>query len=163
MTTVLCYSRNRTTSVEQIDENTLTSICSLQDTLTEAYVRIRVSFPELEILHAQGKFERTHHDACLEIGQVLERVKGVRIGPGLKKIIRGLVGEVSECRELPYLIEECCHAVILAFTKDALARAPQELSRSTEFFKEMVKENIRLYNRCAAFAPSSPLVEGLEV
>jgi len=163
MTTILCYSRSRSTSVEQVDEETLISTCSLQDTLSEAFVRIRVQFPELMILHAEGKFIRTASGEDIPVDAALEKVKGVRIGAGMKKIIRGLMREVTNNEELPYLLEECCHAVILAFTKDALALAPKEDAQSTEFFQKMVKENIRLYNGCAAFAPGSPLVEGLDL
>jgi len=60
------------------------------------------------------------------------------------------------------LVEECCHAVILAFTKDMLTLVPEELALEKDFFANMVKENIRLYNSCAAFAPGSPIVEGID-
>ena len=163
MTTILCYSRNRATSIEQVDDQTLISTCSLQDTLTEAVVRIRVQFPELLILSAEGKFIRTAGSDSIPMQAALEKIKGVRIGAGMKKIIRGLISEVTDNAELPYLIEECCHAVILAFTKDALMLAPKGKAKSTAFFKKMVKENIRLYNGCAAFAPGSPLVDGIEI
>ena len=163
MTTILCYSRNRSTSVEQIDDETLVSTCTLQDTLTEAFVRIHIRFPELKILHAEGKFIRSGGEEDIHVDEALEKIKGVRIGAGMKKIIRGLTGEVTTCQELPLLIEEACHGVILAFTKDALAIAPKGFTPSTDFFKTMVKENIRLYNSCAAFAPGSPLVEGLDL
>jgi len=59
-------------------------------------------------------------------------------------------------------VEECCHAVILAFTKDMLTLVPEDLSMETEFFTKMVQENIRLYNSCAAFSPGSPIVEGID-
>jgi hypothetical protein len=163
MTTLLCYSRNRSTSVEQIDDETLVSTCTLHDTLTEAFVRIHIRFPELKILQAEGEFIRSDRGECIRIAEALKKIKGVRIGAGMKKIVRGLTGEVTTCRELPLLIEEACHGVILAFTKDALALAPKGVTPSTEFFRKMVQENIRLYNRCAAFAPPSPLVEGLEI
>ena len=163
MTSLLCYSRNRSASVEQVDDETLIATCTLQDTLTEAFVRIHIRFPELEILRAEGKFIRSGQDACTHAGAAFEKIKGVRIGAGMKKIIRGLTGEVTPCHELPLLIEEACHGVILAFTKDALAKAPKGKARSTEFFQKMVKENIRLYDRCAAFAPGSPLVDGFEI
>ena len=163
MTTILCYSRNRSTSVEQLDNETLISTCTLQDTLTEAFVRIHIRFPELKILQAEGKFNRSGRDECVHVAEALQKIKGVRIGAGMKKIIRGLTGEVTTCQELPLLIEEACHGVILAFTKDALALAPKGVTPSIQFFKKMVQENIRLYNRCAAFAPPSPLVEGLDI
>ncbi len=163
MTTILCYSRNRSTSVEQIDDETLVSTCTLHDTLTEAFVRIHIRFPELKILQAEGAFIRSDKGEKINMTEALEKIKGVRIGAGMKKIVRGLMAEVTACHELPLLIEEACHGVILAFTKDALAMAPKENAQSTEFFQKMVQENIRLYDRCAAFAPGSPLVEGLDL
>ena len=45
MPCVLDYSRNRTTSVERVDEETLMAKCFLQDTLIEAEVEITVKLP----------------------------------------------------------------------------------------------------------------------
>ena len=162
MPNILCYSRSRTTSVEQIDEQTLLSTCHLDDSLKHAWIRIYVRLPELEITRAEGTFQRSYQDDCLDIEAALEKLPGVRIGAGIKKIIRGLTGEVSPCKELPVLIEECCHSVILTFTKDALKEAPKKEAQSRDYFKNMLKKNIRLYNSCAVFAPGSPLVEGIE-
>jgi len=162
MTTTLCFSRNRCTNVEIVDAQTMTATCSLQDSLTEAFVRIKVQLPELEIVSAKGKFIRTHREECIEVAQALSKIAGVRIGAGMKKIIRGLTGEVTDCQELPLLVEEACHGVILAFTKDMLELVPKEAEQEKDFFTQMVKKNIRLYNSCAAFAPGSPLVEGID-
>jgi hypothetical protein len=62
------------------------------------------------------------------------------------------------------MVEECCHGVILSFTKDTLVATPRpkDVEEAGAFYAEMVKKNIRLYNRCAAFAPGSRLVEGVE-
>lgn len=60
------------------------------------------------------------------------------------------------------MVEECCHGVILAFTKDELLKSPRDKERVKEYYANMVKENARLFNRCAAFAPGSSLVEGIE-
>ena len=162
MTTPLCYSRNRCTNVEIVDEQTMLAACSLQDSLTEAFVRLKVKLPELEIIQADGKFIRTHRAKDVDVAAALDKIAGVRIGAGMKKIIRGLIGEVTDNQTLPVLIEEACHGVILAFTKDMLALVPKEAEQEKDFFTRMVKENIRLYNRCAAFAPGSPLVEGID-
>ena len=162
MANLLCYSRNRATSVEQVDDSTLVSTCSLQDSLTDAEVSLRIRLPELEIIAAEGSFTRSDISACTGVENALAKVVGVRIGAGMKKIIRGLVSEETDCVEVAVLIEECCHAVILAFTKDMLALVPEELALEKDFFAKMVKENIRLYNSCAAFAPGSPIVEGID-
>jgi hypothetical protein len=157
-----CFSRNRCTLVEQIDERTLRSSCRLQDTLTEAHVEITVRLPDLEITGATAAFRRTPAGACRELNDALAKLTGVRVGPGMLKIIKGLVGEKTTCSQLAFMVEECCHGVILSMTKDSMGQRPADLELTSQFFAEMVRQNTRLYNRCAAFAPGSSLVEGIE-
>ncbi len=164
MPKILQYSRNRCTSVERIDDQTMRSSCRLQDTLTDAFVEIMVKLPDLEITSARGEVRRTYQEECQGSDLSLEKVVGVRIGPGVLKIIKGLVGEETDCKQLAFMVEECCHGVILSFTKDILLKTPrpEDKDEAKAFYGNMVRENIRLYNRCAAFAPGSFLVEGIE-
>jgi hypothetical protein len=162
MPNLVCFSRNRHTAVEIIDATRLRSVCRLQDTLTDAKVEIRVKLPDLEIVDAEGHFQRTGRKECRSFHQALEKVRGVRIGSGMKKILRGLLAETTTCKELGVMLEECCQAVIIAFTKDFLVRCPDDPQQSFEFFRGMVEKNTRLLNRCAAFSPGSSIVEGIE-
>jgi hypothetical protein len=164
MARILAYSRNRSTSVEQVDEQTFRSSCVLRDTLMEAEVEITVKLPDLEIIDIRGKVARAHQKACLEPTDYLKKAIGVRIGAGMLKIIKGLVGESTECKQLAFMVEECCHGVILSLTKDVLLNAPRPVDphEAKAFYQAMVRDNIRLYNRCAAFAPGSSMVEGIE-
>ena len=152
------FTRNRCTSVEQIDDQTLRSSCRLQDTLTDAMVEVQIKQPDLEIIYAAGEIRRTYKEACLHASDALQKVVGVRIGSGMLKIIEGLLAEVTDCTELAFMVEECCHAVILSFTKGTLKNIPENPREKKEFFANMIKENTRLYNRCAAFAPGSSIV-----
>jgi hypothetical protein len=163
MANLLRYSRNRCTSVEQLDDTTLRSTCRLQDTLTDARVEITVRLPDLEITGVTAQVRRTYQDKCRDASQALEKVIGVRIGAGVLKIIKGLVGEETECGQLRFMVEECCHGVILTFTKETLISTPRpkEIEEANTYYREMVKKNPRLYNRCAAFAPGSAMVEGI--
>ena len=162
MPSVLDFSRNRSTSVEQMDQQTMRAACRLQDTLTEAFVEIQVRLPDLEIISVKGEVYRTDLGPVPESTDCLQKVKGVRVGSGMLKIIKGLIGEDGTGGQLTFMVEECCHGIILAFTKDTLNQAPRGQDLPAEIFQEMVKANIRLYNRCAAFAQGSSLVEGLE-
>jgi hypothetical protein len=164
MAEILEYSRNRCTSVEQVDEQTLRSVCRLQDTLTEAVVEITATLPDLEIADITGNIIRTYEEACRKPADSLQKVVGVRVGPGVLKIIKGLIGKQTDCKQLAFMVEECCHGIILAFTKDMVKLSPKDKSHpnAIEFYNRMVRDNVRLYNRCAAFAPGSPLVEGIE-
>lgn len=163
MSNILTFSRNRMTNVEQIDEQTIISWCRLQDTLTDAYVEITARLPDIEITAVKAEVRRAHQKECLESTEFLQKAIGVRIGPGMLEIIKGLLGDSTGCDELIFMVEECCHGVILSLTKDMLVKAPDDQEGRLTFFSNMVRENIRLYNRCAAFAPGSRLTEGIEV
>ena len=158
---ILKFSMNRCTSVERLDESTLRSVCRLRDSFTRASVEILARLPDLEIVEARAEF---HHEWLTppDVDHILGKLPGVRIGAGMLKIIKGLVGEEEESRQIGYMVEECCQAVIISLTKDLLAQAPVSEEGKLEFFSQMVRDNIRLLNRCAAFAPGSRLVEGLE-
>lgn len=158
---ILKFSMNRCTSVEQVDQNTLKSICRLDDTFTRASVEILVRLPDLEIVHAGGRFRHEWLELS-DPNEALQKVLGVRVGSGMLKIIKGLVGEGENLTQLTYMLEECCHGIILALTKDILIHCPKDEKGKLEFFAKMAQDNIRLYNRCAAFAPGSRLIEGIE-
>lgn len=154
--------RNRCTGVEQLDEHTLRAYCRLQDSLTEAFVEIRVRLPDLEIIDIKGDVPRCKGGTTFDEMESLQKVVGVRVGPGMKKIIKGLLGKGPMVKQLAFMVEECCHGVILTFTKETLRDVPRDEKAATEFFAGMVRENHRLFNRCAAYAPGSTLVEGID-
>jgi hypothetical protein len=162
MPRVTCFSRNRCTSVEQMDGQTMRSTCRLQDTFMEADVEIMVKLPDLEITGIRGEVKRAGKTSCLEPTAFLEKVIGVRIGPSMQKIFEGLLGGASSCGQLLFMLEECCHGVILSFTKGTVQEFPEDEEQAIKFLAEDVKKHIRLYNRCAAFAPGSRIVEGIE-
>ena len=162
MAECLIFSRNRSTCVEQVDDHLMISTCRLQDRLTDALVEITVKLPDLEIISARGEVHRTYREECLKPTTSIQKVVGVRIGSSMLKIIKGLIGKGRNCKQLAFMVEECCHGVILSFTKDTLVKSPDNEANAKEYYAKMVRENVRLYNRCAAFAPGSPLVEGIE-
>jgi len=159
---LLDYSRTRTTSVERSSPDTLHAACRLQDNLMDAEVTITVGLPDLDITAIEPRVHRDERGSCLAALDALENAVGVRIGPGMAKIIQGLVGEEFPCRQLVFMVEECCHGVILYFTKDELALVPDDEDEAREHFANLIRKNIRLYNRCAAFAPGSSITEGIE-
>lgn len=162
MPNFLCYSRNRCTTVEQVDEKTLRSACRLQDALMDLFVEITVRLPDMEITGIKGEVIRSPYEEDFRAQESLKRIVGVRVGPGLKKIIKGLIGEPGGMSQLSFMVEECCSGVIISLTKDQLSAYPEDKKCTREYFANMARENPRLYNRCAAFAPGSPLVEGID-
>ena len=158
---LLDFSRNRRTEVEQIDGTTFRSRCRVQDNLTDAVVEIIAQLPNLEITHAKAEVNRSPRRECVDNVSAMEKAVGIRIGAGMSEIIQGTLSQSVACEELVFMLEECCHGVILALTRDELEKSPADPEGKHAYFSEMVRKNIRLYNRCAAFAPGSSLVEGL--
>ena len=158
---ILKFSMNRCTSVEPVDENTLRSVCRLNDTFSTASIEILVRLPDLEIVSASGQFRHEWLDLP-DPSTALQKILGMRIGSGMLKIIKGLMGKDENLEQLTYMTEECCHGIILALTSDVLIHAPKSEEGKLEFFSRMVQDNIRLYNRCAAFGPGTRLTEGID-
>lgn len=156
------FSRNRSISVEEIEPGFLRSTCRLVDTLNDMSAEITVKLPDMEITAIAAAVNRCIDPWEQEAAKDLAELKGTRIGPGMTKIFKGLVRSETTDSQLLFMVEEACHGVILTSTKEMAAMVPEDQELTTAEYQAMIKANIRLYNRCAAFAPGSSLVEGIE-
>lgn len=162
MAEILCFTRNRCTTVEAVDERTTRCTSRVQDTGLEAEVEILVQAPDLEITAIRGVVRRWSAGGTRDFSGDLRPLVSARVGPGIKKIIRGLLAEIPLLETWASLLEECCNGVIMVFTKEVLLQAPKDRAGEKDFFQTMVQANPRLYNSCAALAADSPLMAGLE-
>ncbi|HUW64437.1 MAG TPA: hypothetical protein VMW83_07040 [Spirochaetia bacterium] len=163
MADILCFSRNRFTGVEQVDPRTLLATCRVADTLVDAWVEIEVRLPDLELIGARGEIRRSRKENGMDVSGDLRKITGSRVGPGIKKIIRGLIPDSPHAELVATLVDECATGVIMSFTRDVLVKAPTDTAGEKDFFAAMVRANPRLYNSCAALSPDSPLMEGLDL
>ncbi|SMC78850.1 hypothetical protein SAMN02746065_11058 [Desulfocicer vacuolatum DSM 3385] len=159
---ILKFAMNRNTSVEKINGGNLRSVCRLRDTFTDAEVVIEVKMPDMEICAISGYFRHAGWGEIEDLDRRLQAVMGVRVAAGMLKIIKGLMGEEEKIQQIVYMVEECCHGVILTLTRKVLLKAPDDEAGKVSFYSNMVKKSIRLYDRCAAFAKGTPLVAELE-
>ena len=148
--------------MEQLDDQTMVSACRLQDSLMDLLVVINVRTPHLEIIDIEGEIRRPSEPEHSHIHETLRKMIGVRVGPGIKKIVTGLMGTSAIEKKLVFMIGECCNGIILSFTKQVLLGAPENKEKERDYFANMVKNSPRLYNSCAALSPESPLMEGIE-
>ena len=163
MAHLISFSRSRCTTVEQSSEGIMTCTCRVTDNLLDARVQIQAALPDLEIMAVNSRIDHCRLKGMATAEDRLQNLLGVRVGPGMLKIIEGLMGDDPACVELAYMAEECCHGAILTLTKETLKKAPLEPADSHDFFSKMVQKNKRLHNRCAAFADGSSLLEGVEI
>ena len=155
------FARSRTTSVEQLEQGLLKIVCRLNDTLTAMRVELLVKMPDMEITEVAGSIERCSNKAEYQALELIPKVTGVRIGPGMSKIFKGLVGEEASDSQLLFMVEEACHGVILNATRETVALYPNEDDLPVDMFRGMAGANTRLVGRCAAYAEGSSMVEGI--
>ncbi|MFZ5570749.1 MAG: hypothetical protein ACOZF0_10110 [Thermodesulfobacteriota bacterium] len=155
------FSRSRITSVEKKEEGRLTAVCRLVDTLCDMKVAVVVNVPEMEIIQVQAAIERSPDPNERTALAELPKLAGIRIGPGMTKIFKGIVGPATADSQLLFMLEEACNGVILSLTREMALQVPEDQDLTADAYQTMVKANIRLYNRCAAFAPGSSLVAGI--
>jgi Protein of unknown function (DUF2889) len=160
----LTFLRNKVVEVEPLADGNLSVCWRLADPLAESEIRTVFRLPDLEILSAEGRILRSPHPECLQAIAVLQKAVGIRVGPGVRKIVQGLLGGETGCREWAEGILESCNAVILHFTLPQI----RENEKGTEEerkkkFQAMLKFNPRLARSCIAFADDSPLMEGLNI
>lgn len=158
----LSFTRTKIVDVEPLTDGSLKVSWHLSDSLLEADMRLTVRLPDLEMTEAEARVNRCAYEECLSAAERINKVVGIRIGPGLGKIVRGLVGDTPACSEFTEGVLECCNAVILHFTLPVI-RAGEGLvgEERTESFRAMLRANPRLVRSCVAFADDSPIMEGL--
>jgi hypothetical protein len=163
MAHLISFSRSRCTTVEASLEGVMTCTCRVTDNLLDARVEIQANLPDLEIMAVNSRIDLCRINGMAAAEEKLQNLLGVRIGPGMLKIIKGLMGDKPACAELGFMAEECCHGAILSLTKKELKKAPLRPEDSRDHFSKMVQKNIRLHNRCAAFADGSTLLDGVDI
>ena len=159
----LRFLRNKVVEVSPRADGRLAVSWRLTDDLLKAEVDICVQLPDLEIVEARAELKRLVPRAWSQAGELIQKIEGVRIGAGLRKIVQGLLGGAQGCPLLVHAVLESANAVILHFTRPVL-QASEKLEGDDMLagLKEMVKNNPRLVRSCVAFQDDSPIMQGLD-
>jgi len=154
---ILSYTRNKQLTIRDLNGSVL-SRASINDTFFEAEVELEVKVPELEVLSARGEIRRAFFPECRQAILLLDKVVSMRIGPGITRIIRDLIGGVNGCDRLADLAFECFDAVILRFTAEQMRswKKPETPEEEFNLQVEYLKQNPRLLDSCIAFIEGSP-------
>ena len=158
------FLRNKVVEVEPLSDGSVAVSWRLTDDLLKVEVDLRVQPPGLEIVKAEVKLERLTLREWSSATELIKKVEGVRIGPGLRKIVSGLVGGPEGCSLLVHAILEASNAVILHFTRPGI-QAGDKLEGEVKIAatREMLKSNPRLVRSCVAFQDDSPIMRGLDL
>ena len=159
------FMRNKVVEVEPRSDGTLAVSWRLTDDVIKAEVELTVQPPELEIVEARARVERLPARDCQAVEALVEQIEGVAVGPGLRKIVQGLLTGPGGSSLIADAVLECCNAVILHFTRPGIEIGesiadPEEMMAGT---RAMLKTNPRLVRSCIAFQDDSPIMKGLEL
>ena len=158
------FLRNKVVEVEPQSDGSLWVSWRLSDDLLKAEVNLKVQPPDLEIVDADAELERHVPREWHSAGELIKKMKGVRIGSGLRKIVQGLLGGPDGCALLAHAVLESANAVILNFTRPVVQAGEKlEGEEKLESIREMVKANPRLIRSCVAFQDDSPIMQGLDL
>lgn len=158
------FLRNKVVEVEPQPDGSLAVSWRLTDDVLKAEVNLKVQPPDLEIVKAEAKLERLVPAAWSSAAQLVKKAEGVRIGGGLRKIVKGIFSGEKGCALLAHAVLECSNAVILNFTRPGvqmLEGLPDE--KKVSLTREMLKTNPRLIRSCVAFQDDSPIMQGLDL
>jgi hypothetical protein len=159
----LRFLRNKVVEVEPLTDGSLAVSWRLTDDLLKAEVNLKVQPPDLEIVEAEAKLQRLVPESWRSAPEFIKKVEGIRIGSGLRKIVRGILGGEKGCPLLVHAVLESSNAVILNFTRPGV----QMLEGLTDeeklsLTREMLKSNPRLIHSCVAFQDDSPIMQGID-
>ncbi|MFZ5633151.1 MAG: DUF2889 domain-containing protein [Bacillota bacterium] len=161
---ILSYVRNKHCTALDLPDGNILARAVVEETAFAAGVEMVVTVPGLEITSIEAGIDRCFEDRCGNAPPLAKNAVGLRVGPGIIKLVNSTVGGPGGCPRLADLILECCEQVILRFTVDPLkAILDKEGREMVEAYKVFLEQNPRLVNSCIAFAEGSPLREGVEL
>jgi hypothetical protein len=165
---ILDYQMNSLTTVDVLDQGVWRIVTRSQDNLFGAEIKLQVQVPALNIVKAEFEVLKDDLGLLPDISSASEKLEGVRIGPGMTKIIRGVIGDELGSPRLAEQILDAMEMLINAMTVPELRKATQMAGASGPFpgdgpvviLNDMVisgehamlmAENPRLKDSCVAF------------
>ena len=160
---VQSYSRLKQAQVERLGPDKLSCVALGEDSFCGARVELTIALPQLDITEVEWQVSRCLASGGPDLEEVKPKLIGVRVGPGMTKIVAGLLGGERGCQRLCELCLEAMDSLILAFTKGQIKAAAQPTTEIKEGLdlnphlmgdgpiKAMAAQNPRLKNSCVAF------------
>lgn len=165
---ILDFQTNSLTTVEMVGQGLWRVVARSDDNLFSAEVALDVKAPALDIRHARLEVTRDVLDNACDASSLAEKLIGVRVGPGMTKIVRSVVGGQNGSARLAEMVLAAMEMLINAITVPELRKAtemggvelvadsdgPKVYLNNVVINEETVAKmsaNPRLKDSCAAF------------
>jgi hypothetical protein len=119
------FQSNTVTTVEPLEKGLYRVALRTDDNLFSAEVTLVVKAPALDIREASLRVTRDFLDLAPDLAEAGERLVGVRVGPGMTKIVRVIIAEEAGAPRVAELVLEAMEMLINALTAPELRKAAQ--------------------------------------
>lgn len=165
---ILDFQSNSLTSVETVEQGLWRINNRFEDNLFLAEVSLEVKAPALDIRKAVLDVKRDVLGTTPDLSTPVEKLVGVRVGPGMTKIVRGVLGGPEGSDRVAEMVLEAMEMLVNAITVPELRKAtemggvslqadsdgPKVYLNDVVIDDETVRKmsaNPRLKDSCAAF------------
>jgi hypothetical protein len=165
---ILDFQSNNLTTVQTVDLGLWRVVARCDDNLFSAEVTIEVKAPALDIRAAELRIGRDVMGLVPDLSETAQELIGVRVGPGMTKIVRAVVGGENGSDRVAELVLEAMEMLVNALTVPELRKAMSAAGEAVRFEQDgptvflndvvmgeqaikMMADNPRLKNSCAAF------------
>lgn len=165
---ILDFQMNNLTTVELLAKGLWRITARTDDDLFSAEVVLDVKAPALDIRMASIKIRRDELGIAPDLSDATEKLVGVRVGPGMTKIVRGVIGAEGGSRRMAELVLEAMEMLVNALTVSELRKAAASIAETVRLEHDgpkvflndvlmgdehvrMMAENPRLKDSCVVF------------
>jgi hypothetical protein len=159
---------NNLTTVEQVGKGLWRIVARSEDNLFSGEVTLDVKMPALDIRTARLDAARDELGLVPDLAEAAEKLVGVRVGPGMTKIIRGIVADEAGSPRMAELVLEAMEMLVNALTVGQLRQVAQGSGEPVKLESDgpkvflndvlmgdeqikMMADNPRLKDSCVAF------------
>jgi hypothetical protein len=114
---------NNLTTVEMIEQGSWRVISRSEDDLFSAEVVLDVKSPALDIRQAKVEVKRDVLGLVQDLSTATDKLIGVRVGPGMTKIVRAVLGGENGSNRLAELVLDSMEMLVNAITVPELKKA----------------------------------------
>jgi hypothetical protein len=165
---ILDFQSNNLTTVQTVEQGLWRVVARCDDNLFSAEVTIEVKAPALDIRAAELRIGRDVMGLVPDLSETAQELIGVRVGPGMTKIVRAVVGGENGSDRVAELVLEAMEMLVNALTVPELRKAMGAAGEAVRFEHDgptvflndvvmgeqtikMMADNPRLKDSCAAF------------
>jgi hypothetical protein len=130
---ILDYQTNSITTVQALVQGLWRVTARTDDTLFSGEVLLDIMAPALDIRNARIDVKRDVLGLTPDLPKESEKLVGVRVGPGMTKIVRGVIGGENGSPRIAELVLEAMEMLVNALTVPELRKATQAVGKDVAF------------------------------